>query len=305
MFVWACLGLIKGGAARPGVSAFSGGRAGTSTSTGNWFIEPPAWYESYWWALAFCGLIFLIFWLIVARICWVKRREIKETKGKVRKSLKRNKRPKHTGTLIFFHGMGDKSEGWATSLKAIRPPHVKVICPMANKIPVTINAGLKIPAWFDVVSFDASGAEDCAGIKSASMMVNKMIADEIKAGIPSHRIMIGGFSQGGALALFTALHTEHRLGGVIALSCWAPLQKEFPITSARKINLETPFLQGHGELDPVVPYALGQFTSTLLSTFLENYEFKSYKSMKHTRCEEEMQHIRNFMESNVPMLQIR
>jgi len=206
---------------------------------------------------------------------------------------------KHTGTLIFFHGLGDTGHGWATSIAAIRPPHVKVICPTANKMPVTLNSGFQMPSWFDLMSLDAAGPEDEAGIKRAFQMVNQLIAEEVKSGIPSERIMIGGFSQGGALALYTALHTEHKLGGVIALSCWAPLHKELP-AGASQANLNIPFMQAHGECDPVVPYRWGQLTSTLLKTMLENHQFKTYKSMMHTSCEEEMQDVKKFVSTCLP-----
>merc|ERR1712013_589908 len=140
---------------------------------------------------------------------------------------------KHTATLIFLHGLGDTGHGWATTIAAIRPPHVKVICPTANKMPVTLNSGFEMPSWFDLMTLDATGPEDEPGIKAASTLVNNLIAEEVKAGVPSDRIMLGGFSQGGALALYTALHTEHKLGGVIALSCWAPLHKQLPGQATR------------------------------------------------------------------------
>jgi len=206
---------------------------------------------------------------------------------------------KHTATLIFLHGLGDTGHGWATTIAAIRPPHVKVICPTANKMPVTLNSGFEMPSWFDLMTLDATGPEDEAGIKSASALVNSLIAEEVKAGVPSERIMLGGFSQGGALALFTALHTEHKLGGVIALSCWAPLHKQLP-AQATPTNLEVPYLQCHGDCDPVVPYRWGQLTSTLLKAFLPNHQFKTYKGLMHSSSEEELQDMKKFISDSLP-----
>ena len=122
-----------------------------------------------------------------------------------------------------------------------RPAHVKVVCPTANKMPVTLNSGFSMPSWFDLLSLDPAGKEDEAGIKAAHQLVEKLIEQEVKAGVPSERIMVGGFSQGGALSLYTALHSTHRLAGVAALSCWAPLHKQ--LGSASQANRDIPYYQ--------------------------------------------------------------
>ena len=93
--------------------------------------------------------------------------------------------------------------------------------------------------------------------------------------IPFKSSIIGGFSQGGALSLYTALHTNHKLAGVVALSCWFPLHKQ--IAGSSQTNKDIPFLQAHGDCDPVVPFKWGQLTSQLLRDILPNHEFKSYK----------------------------
>lgn len=118
--------------------------------------------------------------------------------------------------------------GWASSIAAIRTPNMKVICPTAPVIPVSLNAGFRMPSWFDLKSLDISGPEDEDGIKKATLAVHEMINKEISDGIASNRIMIGGFSQGGALALYSALTFSQPLAGVIALSCWLPMHKSFP-----------------------------------------------------------------------------
>ena len=122
-----------------------------------------------------------------------------------------------------------------------RPSHVKVICPTASKMPVTLNSGFQMPSWFDLLSLDPAGREDEAGIKRAHQLVEMLIEEEVKAGIPSDRIMLGGFSQGGALSLYTALNCKQRLAGVAALSCWAPLHKQ--LGSSSLVNRDIPFLQ--------------------------------------------------------------
>jgi len=205
---------------------------------------------------------------------------------------------KHTATIIFLHGLGDTGHGWASSIADIRPPHVKVICPTANKMPVTLNSGFQMPSWFDLLSLDPAGKEDEAGIKKAAQVVDLIIAEELKTGIPADRIMIGGFSQGGALSLYTALHTNHKLAGVVALSCWFPLHKQ--IAGSSQTNKDIPFLQAHGDCDPVVPFKWGQLTSQLLRDILPNHEFKSYKGMMHSSSEEEMRDVKQFIAKCLP-----
>lgn len=105
---------------------------------------------------------------------------------------------------------------------------MKVICPTAPTMPVTLNAGFQMPSWFDLKTLDISGPEDAEGIRKASQNLHTLINSEISAGIESERIIVGGFSQGGALALYSALTFPKPLGGVISLSCWLPLHKQFP-----------------------------------------------------------------------------
>jgi lysophospholipase-2 len=203
---------------------------------------------------------------------------------------------KHTASLIFLHGLGDTGHGWATSIAAIRPPHVKVICPSAAKMPVTLNSGFESPSWFDLMSLDPSGAEDEAGIKKAAALINGFIEDEIKSGIPAERIMIGGFSQGGALALHVALTTTRQLGGVVALSCWLPLHKQF----VGKPPLGIPCFQAHGDCDPIVPYRWGQMSASMLKQLMSNHSFKTYKGMMHSSNESELQDMKEFVATSIP-----
>jgi len=203
---------------------------------------------------------------------------------------------KHTASFIFLHGLGDTGHGWATSIAAIRPPHVKVICPSAGKMPVTLNSGFESPSWFDLLTLDANGPEDESGIKKAAELVKGLIEEEIKSGIPAERIMIGGFSQGGALALYVALTCGKPLGGVVALSCWLPLHKQ--LVSRQPISI--PCFQAHGDCDPIVPYRWGQLSSSLLKQLMNNHNFKSYKGLMHSSCEPEMQDVKEFIASSLP-----
>jgi len=109
---------------------------------------------------------------------------------------------KHTATLIFLHGLGDTGHGWLQMLGDIAAPYVKVICPNAPNQRVTLNAGMVMPSWFDIKSLDLNAGTDEKGIKESSAILEKLIEEEIKLGILPSRIAIGGFSQGGSVALY-------------------------------------------------------------------------------------------------------
>ncbi|XP_018336018.1 acyl-protein thioesterase 1 [Agrilus planipennis] len=205
---------------------------------------------------------------------------------------------KHSATLIFLHGLGDTGQGWASAMAAIRQPHVKVVCPTAPTMPVTLNAGFRMPSWFDLITLDASGSEDEEGIRQAASNIHAMIENEVKGGIPADRILLGGFSQGGGLALYSALTYPSKLAGVIALSCWLPLRKTFP--AEQRCPPEIPVLQCHGDCDPVVPYKWGQMTASLLKTLLKSPEFKTYKGLMHTSSDEELQDMKVFVSKHLP-----
>ena len=164
---------------------------------------------------------------------------------------------------------------------------------------LTTFTGFQMPAWFDLKSLDPNGAEDEKGIEKSKVIVEKFIEEEIKNGIEPSRIILGGFSQGGALALYTMLTNKHKLGGLIALSCWLPLHKKFP-GAAPAANRAVPTLQAHGDCDPVVPYRWGQLTSTTLKSFMGNHEMKTYKGLAHTSSAAEMQDVKEFLQQLIP-----
>lgn len=126
---------------------------------------------------------------------------------------------------------------------------------------------------FDIRSLEVGGSEDEAGIKAATTLVHGMINNEIKAGIPANRIILGGFSQGGALALYSALTYPQKLGGVIGLSCWLPLHSSFP--AVKTCPEDIPVLLCHGDSDPIVSFKFAQLSHSLLKTFMKNTQLKT------------------------------
>ncbi|XP_028822476.1 acyl-protein thioesterase 1 [Denticeps clupeoides] len=209
---------------------------------------------------------------------------------------------KATAAVIFLHGLGDTGHGWAEALAGIRTPHVKYICPHAPVMPVSLNMNMHMPSWFNIVGLSPDAAEDEPGIKRAAENIKALIDQEVKNGIPSHRIVLGGFSQGGALSLYTALTTHQELAGVVALSSWLPLRSSFAQPSSVVANKDVAVLQCHGEADPLVPLVFGSLTVEKLKTLINpgNITFKTYPRMQHTSCPQEMIDIQEFIEKRLP-----
>ena len=155
-----------------------------------------------------------------------------------------------------------------------------------------------MPAWFDIMSLawhvSPNGPEDEEGLEKSKAIIDNLIETEIKEGINSSRIILWGVSQGGALALYTSLTTQHKLGGVIILSSWLPLRNKL-LGSVVSTNADTPCFQAHGDSDAVVPYEVGQLTAIILKGFLTNHEFKTYKGMVHSTSAEEFQDVKDFL----------
>lgn len=204
----------------------------------------------------------------------------------------------HSATVFFMHGLGDTGHGWAPVMQMIKEPHIKYLCPHAPTNPVSLNMGLQMPSWFDIRSLDARSNEDEAGIKAAAKTVHGWIEEEMKAGIPSNRILLGGFSQGGGLALYSGFTYDKPLAGIIALSSWLPLHKDLP--GDHETNKATPVFQGHGDADPLVIPAFGQKTSDHIKTFNPNHTFKTYAGLMHSACDEEFQDIKKFIAERLP-----
>ncbi|XP_006900592.1 PREDICTED: acyl-protein thioesterase 1 isoform X3 [Elephantulus edwardii] len=193
---------------------------------------------------------------------------------------------KATAAVIFLHGLGDTGHGWADAFAGIRSSHIKYICPHA----------------FDIIGLSPDSQEDEHGIKQAAENVKALIDQEVKNGIPSNRIILGGFSQGGALSLYTALTTQQKLAGVIGLSCWLPLRTSFsqgPISGANK---DLSILQCHGDCDPLVPLMFGSLTVERLKTLVNpaNVTFKTYGGMMHSSCQQEMMDVKQFIDKLLP-----
>ncbi|XP_054251336.1 acyl-protein thioesterase 2 isoform X3 [Indicator indicator] len=195
---------------------------------------------------------------------------------------------RETAAVIFLHGLGDTGHSWADALSSIRLPYVKYICPHA----------------FDLMGLTPDAPEDEAGIKKAAENIKAIIEHEMKNGIPPNRIILGGFSQGGALSLYTALTCQHQLAGIVALSCWLPLHKAFPQAASNGVNKDIAILQCHGEMDPMIPVRFGALTAEKLRSVVtpNKVQFKTYPGVMHSSCPQEMMAVKEFIEKLLPRI---
>lgn len=163
-----------------------------------------------------------------------------------------------------------------------------------------MNMGMQMNSWFDLRSLNPDH-EDSDGIKKACKDIHKLIADQEKHGISSDRIILGGFSQGGALSLYSALTYPKKLAGAVALSCWLPLHEQFP-NIVNEANKNLPLIQCHGQQDFIVPYPWAQASQAILSSFLKPniYSFKSYAGLAHSSSMSELRDVLEFIAKHLP-----
>lgn len=205
----------------------------------------------------------------------------------------------HTATVIFLHGLGDTGHGWASMFQdEIRAPHIKYVCPHAASRPVTLNMGMRMPAWYDIYGLTPDSKEDIDGIEESAKIVHSMIDAEIRANIPSERIVVGGFSMGGALALYAGLTYDKPLGGIIGLSSFLVRKEKIPKDVT--VNKNVPIFMGHGDQDFLVPLNFGRLTEAYVKSFDPNVVMKIYEGMPHSSCAQEMEDTRQFLSKCVP-----
>jgi phospholipase/carboxylesterase len=204
--------------------------------------------------------------------------------------------PKPTFTVLWLHGLGADGHDFEPLVPELvdrTMPPLRFIFPHAPVRPVTLNNGYRMRAWYDIVGIDRRSAEDFAGMQATAESVTALIAREREAGVPPERLVVAGFSQGGAMALHIATRHDTKLAGVIALSCYLPLAKDL---EARRhaANQATPIFMAHGTQDPVVPFALGEESRQLLQAAGYAVEWHSYP-MPHGLCEAEVADLRSFL----------
>lgn len=204
--------------------------------------------------------------------------------------------PHPTATVILMHGLGADGNDFVPiagelDLSSVGP--VRFVFPNAPVIPVTINGGYQMPAWYDIAAADLVVGEDEAGLRRSQASIEALIAHEKTRGIAANRIVVAGFSQGCAMALMTGLRHTERLAGIVGLSGYLPIAAT---TAAERhaANHDTPVFLGHGRQDPVVPMASAMQSRDALAALGYTVEWHEY-TMAHSVCMEEVADLNRFL----------
>ena len=200
-----------------------------------------------------------------------------------------------TASIIWLHGLGADGHDFEPVVHQLRlaDANIRVTLPHAPRRPVTINGGLMMRAWYDITDADLTKNPDAAGIRDSARLVDHLIEGDVAAGVPEKRIVLAGFSQGGAVSLHCGLRRQHSLAGILALSTYLPLADTLP-HEAQASNRKTPIFMGHGDVDPIVPLSQGHSTAELLKDLDYPVDFRSYP-MPHSVCLEELRDIGNWL----------
>jgi phospholipase/carboxylesterase len=197
-------------------------------------------------------------------------------------------------SIIWLHGLGADGYDFAPVIEALQPmPHIRFILPHAPAVPVTINGGYIMPAWYDIYGNDIADRQDEAGIRASQSQIEALIAEEKRRGVAASRILLAGFSQGGAIALHTGLRHAERLAGIMALSTYLPLHEKFPSERSEQ-NQHMSVFMAHGSFDDIIPLNTAAASKTLLEKLGYAVEWHDYP-MPHSLCNEEITDIRDFI----------
>ena len=204
------------------------------------------------------------------------------------------------GTVIWLHGLGADGydfEPIVTELGLDGQVELRFVFPHAPVRPVTINGGMSMRAWYDVMSLDRSGPQDEDGIRESSETLVRLIERERERGVSHDRIVLAGFSQGGAIAMYTAMRYRHKLAGLMVLSSWMPLESSINdevVQAAASQPRGLAVLMAHGSFDPMLPIAAGQHARELMEQAGFAVQWHDYP-MAHAVCAEEIAEIRAWL----------
>jgi phospholipase/carboxylesterase len=197
--------------------------------------------------------------------------------------------PRPVATIIWMHGLGADGHDFEPIVpELVRPGErsLRFVFPHAPVRPVTLNNGYRMRAWYDIVSIQRGAAQDEAGIRASHGIVESLIRRENERGIASNKIVLAGFSQGGAMALYSGTRYPDKLGGIMGLSCYMLFESRFA-AERTAANHATSIFLGHGTQDPVVSPLLGEATRRLLETEGYAVEWHAYP-MPHSVSPQEV-----------------
>lgn len=204
--------------------------------------------------------------------------------------------PNPSVAIIWLHGLGADGNDFVPIVRELDLsgcPSIRFVFPHAPTMPVTINNGYVMRAWYDILGADIARREDETGLRKSQILVEALISQERSRGIAAERIVLAGFSQGCAMTLQTGLRYPEKLAGLLGLSGYLPLSASVA-DERHAANRDTPLFLAHGRSDPIVPIDRAEQSSELLRTLGYEVEWHEYP-MGHTVCEEELDDISTWL----------
>ncbi len=202
--------------------------------------------------------------------------------------------PEHA--VIWLHGLGASGHDFEPIVEQLELPaslRVRFVFPHAPTRPITLNDGMPLKAWYDIYGLDMNSPQDEKGLEQSASDVRALIEQLVQSGIASQRIILAGFSQGGAQCLYTGLSCDYRLAGILAISCWLPLHEKFPVY-ARRADRSLPILLLHGMYDVTIPITSAELSRETLEQQGFTVTWRSYPCA-HTVSPEEVRDIRTWL----------
>ncbi|TMH72391.1 MAG: alpha/beta fold hydrolase [Betaproteobacteria bacterium] len=192
-----------------------------------------------------------------------------------------------TASVIWLHGLGADGNDFAPIVPELRLPKagIRFVFPHAPVRPVTINAGMRMRAWYDIAD-GANRREDERGVRASQVLIEALIAREKERGTKAGRLVLAGFSQGGAIALHAGLRDPERIAGIMALSAYVPVGEKLSAERSTA-NRDVPIFMGHGSDDPIIPLVRAEQSRNLLKSLGYPVEWHEY-GMPHSVCPEEL-----------------
>jgi phospholipase/carboxylesterase len=204
--------------------------------------------------------------------------------------------PSPNAAVILLHGLGDDGRGWSDivrSLPLTPGAAIRFVFPHAPVMPVTINNGMRMRAWYDIKAANLNERADLAGVRASQAILEGLVAKEVARGIAARRIVVAGFSQGGAIALYAGLRSPERLAGIVALSTYL-IDGAGLAAEASAANRDVPIFMAHGLRDPVVQYAWAEASRAALAAQGYAVEWHAYP-MEHSATMEEVADVGRFL----------
>ena len=216
-----------------------------------------------------------------------------------------NNTPKATAVMLITHGLGDTADGWLDIAEELAEqlPHVKFVLPTAKTQPVTLNGGERMPSWYDIVGLQSRATETCDGIEDSREYLTELARVSMPPGVGFERLILGGFSQGGAMSIYTGLQLQEAIAGVVSLSGYLPNARKFRVSEQAK---KTPVFMAHGTHDGVVQYTWALDTEKeIRDQGVESVTFKTYRGMGHSAVPEEIRDLFMFVKARLPPIPVR